>query len=63
MLVARDENFGMLGALTFVLRQLLHEWRATPARGLPAFRYGAPQTRRVRRPFQLSRGPELRRGQ
>src|SRR5580704_15100469 len=55
ILIARGENSGMLGALTFFLRQV-HEWRATPARGVPAFRYGAPQTRRVRRPFQLSRG-------
>ena len=31
-LVARGETSGMLGALTFFLRQL-HEWRATPARG------------------------------
>jgi hypothetical protein len=44
MLVVRDENFGMLGALTFVLRQL-HEWHATTARGSPAFRCGAPRVR------------------
>src|ERR1700680_1246360 len=59
-LVARGETSGMLGALTFFLRQL-HEWRATPARASPAFRYRAPPARQGRRPFQLSRGPELRR--
>src|SRR5271169_165784 len=47
-LVARGENSGMLGALTFFLRQL-HEWRATPARASPAFRYGEPPTRRAHR--------------
>ena len=31
-LVARGENSGMVGVLTFFLRQL-HEWSATPARG------------------------------
>ena len=30
--IARDGDIGMLGPLTFFLRQL-HEWRATPARG------------------------------
>ena len=32
ILIARGEDIGMLGTLTFFLRQL-HEWRATPARG------------------------------
>src|SRR5260370_18214232 len=46
--IARDEDIGMLGALTFFLRQL-HEWRATPARGLPPFRYGGLPVHRGRR--------------
>ena len=61
-LVALGENAGMLGALTFFLRHL-HEWRTILAGVSPAFRYSALQARRGRRPFQLSRGPELRRGQ
>src|ERR1700722_20382818 len=48
MLVARDENFGLLAALTFVLREL-HEWRATPARGSPASRCVALPPPKARR--------------
>jgi hypothetical protein len=41
ILIVRGDDIGMLGALTFFLRQL-HEWRATPARGSLAFRRGSP---------------------
>src|SRR5258707_9786595 len=47
-LVARGEDIGMIGALTFFLRQL-HEWRAIPARASLAFRYGELPTRQGRR--------------
>ena len=46
--MARDGDIGVLGALTFFSRQL-HECRATPARGLPAFRYGGLPVQRGRR--------------
>src|SRR6185312_16010134 len=44
ILIARGEDTGMLGALTFFLRHL-HEWRALLARVSPAFRYSALQAR------------------
>src|SRR5260370_25074157 len=47
--IARDEDIGMLGALTFFLLQL-PEWRPTPARGLPAFRSGGLPVPRGPRP-------------
>src|SRR5580704_3817820 len=46
--IARDGDIGMLGALTFFLRQL-HEWHATPARASPASRCVAPPPRRAHR--------------
>src|SRR5260370_15679770 len=45
-LIARGEDIGMLGALTFFLRQL-YEWHAIPARGAPASRCAALPPRRV----------------
>src|SRR5260370_31546338 len=53
--IARDEDIGMLGALTFFLRQL-HEWNAIPAAGSPASRSATPPARRGRRGHGASAG-------